>query len=134
MAAGFTSESADVTAMPRHFAELDAHNCVSPIVASAIAATILDPRYFRSSREFVAWLGLFPRQSSSGGKERLGRISDREIRNVRKLLVIRATAVLRYGRTKTSGNEWLRALLDRKPARLVTVALAYKMARTAWRC
>jgi len=105
---------------------------VGPIIASAIAATMLDPHHFRSGREFAAWLGLVPRQNSSGGKERLGRISRQGNRYVRRLLVIGATAILRYGRNKTSGSEWLRALLARKPARLVTVALANKMARTAW--
>ena len=105
---------------------------VGPIIASAIAATMLDPGHFRSGREFAAWLGLVPKQNSSGGKERLGRISRQGNRYVRRLLVIGATAVLRYDRNKTSGNEWLLALLERKPARLVTVALANKMARTAW--
>jgi len=105
---------------------------IGPIIASAIAATMLDPLHFRSGREFAAWLGLVPKQNSSGGKERLGRISRQGNRYVRRLLVIGATAVLRYGRTKTPGNRWLQALLERKPARLVTVALANKMARTTW--
>jgi len=105
---------------------------IGPIIASAIAATMLDPTNFRSGREFAAWLGLVPKQNSSGGKERLGRISRQGNRYVRRLLVIGATAVLRYGRTKVPGNRWLQALLGRKPARLVTVALANKMARTAW--
>ena len=105
---------------------------VGPIIASAIAATMLDPAHFRSGREFAAWLGLVPRQNSSGGKERLGRISRQGNRYVRRLLVIGATAVLRHDRRRTSGNGWMRALLERKPARLVTVALANKMARTAW--
>ena len=105
---------------------------VGPIIASAIAATMLDPAHFRSGREFAAWLGLVPRQNSSGGKERLGRISRQGNRYVRRLLVIGATAILRHDRHRTSGNGWMRALLERKPARLVTVALANKMARTAW--
>ena len=105
---------------------------IGPIIASAIAATMLDPAHFRSGREFAAWLGLVPKQNSSGGKERLGRISRQGNQYVRRLLVIGATAVLRYARAKAPGNGWVRALLERKPARLVTVALANKMARIAW--
>jgi transposase len=105
---------------------------IGPIIASAIAATMLDPSHFRSGREFAAWLGLVPKQNSSGGKERLGRISRQGNRYVRRLLVTGATAVIRYARTKAPGGDWLRALLARKPARLASVALANKMARTAW--
>lgn len=105
---------------------------IGPIIASAIAATMLDPNHFRSGREFAAWLGLDPKQNSSGGKERLGRISRQGNRYVRRLLVIGATAVLRYARAKAPGSTWVQSLLERKPARLVSVALANKMARTAW--
>lgn len=105
---------------------------VGPVIASVIAATVPDPGHFRSGREFAAWLGLVPRQNSSGGKERLGRISRQGNRYIRRLLVIGATAVIRYARNKAGGAEWLRALLERKPARLVSVALANKMARIAW--
>ncbi len=105
---------------------------IGPIIASAVTATMLDPAHFRSGREFAAWLGLVPKQNSSGGKERLGRISRQGNRYVRRLLVIGATAVLRYARAKAPGSDWVRTLLERKPARLVTVALANKMARTAW--
>lgn len=105
---------------------------VGPIIATAIAATMLDPSHFRSGREFAAWLGLVPKQNSSGGKERLGRISRQGNRYSRRLLVIGATSVLRHDRDKVAGNAWLRALLERKPPRLVTVALANKIARTAW--
>jgi transposase len=105
---------------------------VGPLIATAIAATMLDPSHFRSCREFAAWLGLVPKQNSSGGKERLGRISRQGNRYLRRLLVVGATSVLRHDRAKLAGNGWLRALLERKPPRLVTVALANKMARTAW--
>jgi transposase len=105
---------------------------VGPLIATAIAATMLDPSHFRSGREFAAWLGLVPKQNSSGGKERLGRISRQGNRYLRRLLVVGATSVLRHDRAKLAGNGWLRALLERKPPRLVTVALANKMARTAW--
>jgi transposase len=103
------------------------------ITATALAATVLDARAFRSGRQFAAWLGLVPRQNSSGGKERLGGISKMGDRYLRHLLVVGATAVVRYTRRKaTTISIWANRLLDRKPARLVTVAVANKMARIAW--
>jgi transposase len=99
------------------------------ITATAIAATVTDPSQFRSGREFAASLGLTPRQNSSGGKERLGRISKMGNAYLRTLLVIGATAVIRYARQKPS---WVTGLLARKPARLASVALANKTARIAW--
>jgi transposase len=96
-----------------------------------LAAIVLDARAFRSGRQFAAWLGLVPRQNSSGGKERLGGISKMGDRYLRHLLVVGATAVVRYTRRKaTTISIWANRLLDRKPARLVTVA--NKMARIAW--
>lgn len=106
---------------------------VGPIVASAIAATIGDARQFRSGRHFAAWLGLVPRQHSSAGKDKLGRISKMGDRYLRTLLVLGATARLRYARHSTARDTaWLNGLLARRPARLVTVALANKTARIAW--
>lgn len=103
------------------------------LTASAIAATVPDPSFFRSGREFSAWLGLTPRQNSSGGKERLGRISKQGNRYIRRLLVIGATCMLRYARTKSApGADWVNGLLERRPPRLVTVAMANKTARIAW--
>jgi transposase len=102
---------------------------VGVITATALAATVTDPSHFRSGREFAAWLGLTPRQNSSGGKERLGRISKMGDGYLRTLLVVGATAVMRYARQKPT---WVTGLLARKPARLVSVALANKMARIAW--
>jgi len=103
------------------------------LTASAIAATVPDPSFFRSGREFAAWLGLTPRQNSSGGKERLGRISKQGNRYIRRLLVIGATSMLRYARTKSApGADWVNGLLARRPPRLVTVAMANKTARIAW--
>jgi transposase len=103
------------------------------ITATALAATVHDARAFRSGRQFAAWLGLVPRQNSSGGKERLGGISKMGDRYLRHLLVIGGTAVVRYTRRKkTSISLWASQLLERKPARLVTVAVANKMARVAW--
>jgi transposase len=106
---------------------------VGPITASAIAATVSDPTCFRSGREFAAWLGLVPRQNSSGGKERLGGISKQGDQYLRRLLVIGATAVIRYARSKTAADSrWLNQLLDRRCPRVASVALANKTARIAW--
>ena len=103
------------------------------LTATAIAATVPDASAFGSGREFSAWIGLTPRQNSSGGKERLGRISKQGNSYLRRLLVVGATAVLRYARTKAApGVEWVRNLLVRRSARVVTVAMANKTARIAW--
>jgi transposase len=103
------------------------------ITATALAATVGDARAFRSGRQFAAWLGLVPRQNSSGGKERLGGISKMGDRYLRHLLVVGATAIVRYTKRKaTPVSIWANRLLERKPARLVTVAVANKMARIAW--
>jgi transposase len=92
---------------------------VGYITATAIAATVTDPAQFRSGREFAAWLGLTPRQNSSGGKERLGRISKMGDGYLRTLLVVGATAVMRYARQKTAaGTNWVNGLLATKPARV----------------
>jgi len=101
--------------------------------ASAIAATVADPSLFRSGREFAAWLGMTPRQNSSGGKERLGRTSKRGDKYIRSLLTAGAVAVLRHARRRpTRDGEWVRALLARKPTKLAAVALANKTARIVW--
>jgi transposase len=106
---------------------------IGPITASAIAATIPDPSTFKSGREFAAWIGLVPRQHSSGGKQRLGRISKKGDRYLRRLLTVGATAVLRHLPGKLDRlSVWLRKLLDRRPFRLVSSALANKLARIAW--
>lgn len=107
---------------------------VGIVTATAIAATVPDPAYFESGRAFAAWLGLTPRANSSGGKDRLGRITKMGSQYIRTLLVVGATAVVRSARIKDGSwlSEWARSLLEKKPARLVTVALANKMARVAW--
>ena len=106
---------------------------IGPITASALAATVGDARQFRSGRELAAWLGLVPRQASTGGKPRLGPISKQGDRYLRRLLVIGATAVLRHPKLRArAGGPWLKALLARRPARVATVALANKNARIAW--
>ena len=103
------------------------------ITASAILAAIGDGRQFRSGREFAASIGLVPRQNSSGGKDRLGRISRLGSPHLRRLLVLGATTQL-HGkrREKAPGGLWFDQLLRRKPARVAAVALANKMARVAW--
>ncbi|WP_034999359.1 IS110 family transposase [Beijerinckia mobilis] len=107
---------------------------VGVITATAFAATITDPSCFRSGRALAAWLGLTPRSNSSGGKQRLGRITKAGDRYLRTLLVVGATAIIRYARHKESGRltGWVRKLLENKSARLTSVALANKMARIAW--
>ena len=99
--------------------------------ATAIAATVSDPSLFRSGREFAAWLGMTPRQNSSGGKERLGRTSKRGDKYIRSLLVAGAVAVLRHTRNRTT-ERWVRGLLTRRPTKVAAVALANKSARIAW--
>ena len=106
---------------------------IGPITASLIAATVVDISRFKTARQFAAWLGLVPRQHSTAGKTRLGRITKAGNREIRKLLVLGATSML--GRAEgwhSAVGSWLRDILQRRPARLVTVALANKMARIAW--
>lgn len=106
---------------------------VGIITATALAASVTGPNAFRSGREFAAFLGLVPRQNSSGGKERLGRISKMGNGYLRKLLVVGATSVVRRVRSGASATgAWVRSLLERKPVRVVTVAMANKTARIAW--
>ena len=106
---------------------------VGLITATALAASVPDPSVFKSGRQFAAWLGLVPRQNSSGGKERLGRVSKMGNGYLRRLLVVGATSVTRRAaETDTRTGAWVRSLLERKPTRLVTVAIANKTARTAW--
>lgn len=106
---------------------------IGPITASAIAATVTDPTLFSSGRHLAAWFGLVPRQSSSGGKERLGRISKQGDPYVRRLLVVGAHAVLRYARGRGPvPTPWIDGLLARRPYKVAAVALANKMARVAW--
>ena len=103
------------------------------ITATAIAATVSDPEQFRSGRQFAAWLGLTPQQHSTGGKTRLGGISKQGDRYLRRLLVIGATAVMRHTKDKpTPMANWIRKLMEKKPFRVVSVALANKLARIAW--
>jgi len=106
---------------------------IGPITASAIVATAGDGQQFRNGREFAAWLGLTPLNRSSGGKERLGRISKMGDRYVRRLLVAGMTSRLRQVKVYPDRvDPWAIALLERKSARLATVAMANKTARIVW--
>jgi transposase len=105
---------------------------IGVVGATAIAATVPDPTVFQSGREFAAWIGLVPRQNSTGGKERLGSISKQGDRYLRRLLVVGATAVIRHARTHPDKHPWLMQLLARRPAKVVAIALANRMARVAW--
>jgi transposase len=106
---------------------------IGPITASLIAATVVDISLFNSARQFAAWLGLVPRQHSTAGKTRLGRITKAGNKEIRKLLVLGATAMLGHAEGwHSAAGSWLRNILERRPARLATVALANKMARIAW--
>jgi transposase len=100
--------------------------------ATAIAATIPDPKVFRSGRDFAAWIGLVPRQDSTGGKQKLGPISKQGDQYLRRILVVGAHAVLKLARQQPEKYPWLTRLLARKPFRVVAVALANRMARIAW--
>jgi transposase len=104
---------------------------IGPLVATAITATIADPSTFRSGREFAAWLGLVPRQRSTGGKQRLGRISREGDGYIRRLLIIGAQAVLLRSKA-AHADPWMQGLLARRPRLVVAVALANKTARVAW--
>jgi transposase len=106
---------------------------VGPITASAIVATIRDGKQFRNGREFAAWLGLTPLNRSSGGKERLGRISKKGDQYLRRLLVIGMTSqVQRARKFPDRVHPWILKLLERKPVRLATIAMANKAARIIW--
>lgn len=106
---------------------------IGPITASAITASVQDVSVFSGPREFAAFLGLAPRQNSSGGKERLGRVSKMGNRYLRKLLVVGAHAVLYHRkRHEDALCVWAKRLIDTKHFRLFTVALANKLARIAF--
>ena len=106
---------------------------VGPVLATALVASIVDPKVFRSGRDFSAWIGLVPKQSSSGGKDRLGSISKRGDRYLRSLFTTGALAVIRYAKIHgTKHRPWLTALLARRPTKVAAIALANKIARMAW--
>jgi transposase len=106
---------------------------VGPLIATALVASVPDPHAFKSGRDLAAWIGLTPRQNSTGGKERLGHISKAGNRYLRMLLVAGALSVIR--RAKQAGysrRPWLTKLLERRSTKIAAIALANKNARTAW--
>jgi len=106
---------------------------IGPLVATALTASVTDPAVFKSGRELAAWIGLVPRQNSTGGKERMGRISKQGDPYLRWLLVAGAMAVIRQGRRSDFQKmPWLADLMQRKPTKVAAVALANKTARIAW--
>ena len=106
---------------------------VGPALATALVASVADPKAFRSGRNFSAWIGLVPKQHSSGGKDRLGSISKQGDRYLRSLLTAGALAVIRYAKIHgTRHRPWLAALLARRPTKVAAIALANKIARMAW--
>jgi len=112
---------------------LDAIPGVGPMLATALVASVADPKAFRSGRNFSAWIGLVPKQHSSGGKDRLGSISKQGDRYLRSLFVAGALAVIRYAKIHgTKHRPWLTALLARRPTKVAAIALANKIARMAW--
>jgi transposase len=105
---------------------------IGVIGATAIAATVADPTVFRSGRDFAAWIGLVPRQDSTGGKQKLGPISKQGDQYLRRILIVGAHAVLRRAKENPEKFPWITQLLARRPFKVVAVALANKMARVAW--
>ena len=105
---------------------------IGPIGATTIAAVVTDPKAFKSGRDFAAWIGLVPRQDSTGGKQRLGPISKQGDRYLRRILVVGAHAVMRLAKQDPAKYPWITDLLARRPFKVVAVALANKMARITW--
>jgi transposase len=105
---------------------------IGPVGATALAASVTDPHQFRSGRQFAAWLGLTPLQKSSGGKERLGRITKMGDKYLRKLLIVGMTSRVRRAKQNPAVDPRLADLLARKPTRVATVAMANKTARIIW--
>ena len=103
-----------------------------PLAASALTATIGDASTFRSGRALAAWIGIVPKQSSSGGKERLGAISKRGDKYLSWLLVAGSLSVSRYAQRHGAKRPWLLKLLERRTAKIAAVALANKKARMIW--
>ena len=106
---------------------------IGPITATALAASVSDASIFKSGRGMAAWIGLVPREISSGGKRRLGGISKQGDQYLRWLLVVGATSIVHHAKRRgTTNNPWLANLIATKPTKVAAVALANKMARIAW--
>ena len=106
--------------------------CIGPVIASALVATVPDPHAFRCGRNLSAWIGLVPKQNSTGGKERLGSITKQGNRYLRKMLVVGALAVIRYAQRNGTRRPWLVQLMERRTTKVAAVALANKTARIVW--
>jgi transposase len=143
LARQFLSLGAEIHAAEKHIHAWHRSNEVSrrletipgigPIIASALAASITDPEVFRNGRELAAWIGLVPRQNSTGGKQRLGKISKQGDRYLRWLLVAGAMSVVLHAKRRGTTNlPWLTDIIARKPAKVAAVALANKTARIVW--
>ena len=112
---------------------LDAIPGVRPALATALAASVADPKAFRCGRDFAAWIGLVPKQNSSGGRERLGNITKAGDRYLRSLFCAGALAVIRFVKKHGAKHRpWLTSLMDRRPTKVAAIALANKLARMAW--
>jgi transposase len=105
---------------------------IGPITASALAATVTDPSLFKSGRGMAAWIGLVPRQNSTGGKAHMGRISKQGDHYLRWLLVAGAMTVIRHAKRRGTNLPWLATMIADKPTKVAAVALANKNARIAW--
>jgi transposase len=105
---------------------------VGALIAATVRTVVQDAHGFKTGRDFSAWIGLTPRAHSSGGKERLGAISKRGNQQLRTLLIVGATSILKLGKRGVKLPAWLAGLMARKPFKLVAVALANKTARTIW--
>lgn len=122
-------ESARQTEVGRRLMEIPG---VGPLLASAFVASVADPTIFKTGRDLAAWIGLVPRQNSSGGKERLGGISRAGNRYLRQMLVVGAMAVIRHAERHGTKRAWLLQLLSRRATKVAAVALANKTARMVW--
>jgi transposase len=112
---------------------LDAVPGIGPALATALVASVADPKAFRSGRNFSAWIGLVLKQHSSGGKDKLGSITKQGDRYLRSLFTAGALAVIRYAKIHGSQQRpWLTALMARRPTKVAAIALANKIARIAW--
>ena len=138
----YTSTTAEIRAIERHIhawhrsceesRRLEEIPGVGPIVATALVAEVGDWKVFSSGRNLAAWIGLVPKQHSTGGKERLGGISKQGNHYLRWLLIAGAMAVIRYARQHGTKRLWLARIMERRPLKVAAVALANKIARMAW--
>jgi len=103
-----------------------------PIIAATVRTAVQDPADFRTGRDLAAWIGITPRANSSGGKERLGKISKRGKKQLRTLLIVGATSILKQARRGSKLLAWVVSIMARRPYKVAAVALANKLARTIW--